>query len=307
MAMKLTCHHCNTVVELSEEAHGTTSQCPSCSQPIEVPGQALAPIQPANTQDQPGADSSDTVGWTILGGLVALGILIAWLGWSTFITMILWLVIVGAVLVALGLGAAANDSHNDAEKTSLWISAGGCIVLAFVAWIFMPLEEKEKGRDLKDLQASGPAGPADSIEQQRCQRTLHYWGRVYKQLEGQPVAEDRASFIKFVRDRAAQIESIPTIGVDSDAVEWALQVAGLYRDCANVAEYVDASDQESLVRSFIHGFTGNFGGAASDVSQSYSQRSDLLRKLNEKTEWVLTRQLAVVRAKLTSRYGVEFP
>jgi len=304
MAIKLTCHHCNTVIELSEEAHGTTPQCPSCSQPIEVPGQALAPIQPANAQDQPGADSSIAIGGAILGGLVAIGVLIAWLGWSTFITLILWIVIVGAVLIAFGLGAAANDSHDDAEKTRLWISAGGCIVLAFVAWIFMPLGEKEKGRGLKDLRASGPAG---SIEQQRCQRTLHYWGQVYKQLEGKPAAEDRASLIKFSRDRATQIEAIPTIGVDSDAVEWALQVAGLYRDCANALEYTDASDQELLVRSFIHGFTGNFEGAASDFSQSYSQRTDLQRKLNERAEWVLTRQLAVVRAKLTSRYGVEFP
>jgi len=148
------------------------------------------------------------------------------------------------------------------------------------------------------------AGCGDSGSSRKASATRAYWIALHSAPRA-PTQMNQAQCITHLRSCAARIESLPTKDVDADAVEFGLACAGWLRNMARFSEYANADENALFVRSFVNGFTGNWEGAASDFSQSYSQRSQAQSNLNEQFD-LLSHQEAAVCAKLTSRYGVEF-
>lgn len=145
-------------MELPETPSGTTVQCPSCQKPVEVNARESG-TPPSATEAVEQTDSSDGLGWAILGGLVGLGILIAWLGWTMFITIVLWIVIVGSVLVVGGFGLAALDKPTKEAKES-FVSVGAiCAIVVVVAWNVMP------ARKTSNPAANAPSAAAPRLEE----------------------------------------------------------------------------------------------------------------------------------------------
>lgn len=140
MPTELKCTHCACAIELPDTASGTTVTCPSCQEPVEIPTKESGAIQPATGAPERTA-SSEALGWTILGGLVGLGVLIAWLGWTTFVTILLWIVIVGAVLVGAGFGLVALDKPTKDAKDRFYGVGVICVIVAVLAWNLMPASQ----------------------------------------------------------------------------------------------------------------------------------------------------------------------
>ena len=134
MSIKVKCDHCGTENEVSSGTAGTTDRCSKCWYQIVVPGETqMASVTPqvptfstplkAGQSETPaaatgaGSVNTPTSSFSATGsapalryvaiGIFALVIGIHWLGWITFISIVLGIVVVVAALTALGFGVAA--------------------------------------------------------------------------------------------------------------------------------------------------------------------------------------------------------
>lgn len=99
------------------------------------------------------------------------------------------------------------------------------------------------------------------------------------------------------RRAAAVIRQNPTLGIDSDLVAWALQMADLLEQRAALIE--QSRSPVLLAEAFLRGWSGDPFGVAIELNQA--ERGWVAACQAHKQEWNR------LRAALTARYGVQFP
>lgn len=139
------------------------------------------------------------------------------------------------------------------------------------------------------MNASGDRGSA----------TLSYWNGV-NGLPGQMAPHMRGGpkdQVWALRDAARVIRNNPTLGVDPELTDWAQRMATLLDQRADL---IEASRNPALLaEAFVRGVQGDPFGVGIELNQA--ERS-----------WVasfraVSREQHQLRARLTARYGTEFP
>ena len=140
--------------------------------------------------------------------------------------------------------------------------------------------------------ASRPAATAGGL-------TLDYWNGV-NSLPRQIAPDMKAGpkqQVWALREAARVIRSNPTLGVDPDVTDWTHRMATLLDQRADLIE--NSRNPALLAEAFFRGAQGDPFGVGIELNQA--ERS-----------WVtnfrsVSREGHQLRAKLTARYGIEFP
>ena len=99
------------------------------------------------------------------------------------------------------------------------------------------------------------------------------------------------------RRGAEVIRQQPTLGIDADLVAWALRMAELLEQRADLI--TQSRNPALLAEAFMRGWNGDPFGVAIELNQA--ERAWVAACRAHKQEWNR------LRAALTSRYGVQFP
>lgn len=103
--------------------------------------------------------------------------------------------------------------------------------------------------------------------------------------------------VRAFRHAARVIRNNPTLGVDPELVGWALRMATVLEQRADL---IEASQSPALLaEAFIRGMDGDPFGAAIEWNQA--ERSWMANSR------AVMQERYQVRATLTARYGIEFP
>jgi hypothetical protein len=106
-----------------------------------------------------------------------------------------------------------------------------------------------------------------------------------------------AAQVRAFRWGASVIREQPTLGIDADLVAWALRMADLLEERA---ELISRSRNAALLaEAFMRGWNGDPFGVAIELNQA--ERAWVAACRAHKQEWNR------LRAALTARYGVQFP
>lgn len=230
----------------------------------------------------------------VIGGGVAVGIF----GWETILWLLAWFIIVLASLGALVFGLVALDSKQADERTESWIVAGVCAAIAFVAFWFGGTRSADKPQAVDSPQTADIGLVA----------TMKYWNAVPKCFDGESnQIESPNDLIRVFRETAVRIEQLPTKDVDPLAVEWGLAAADSLRQVAAVTASNTSEHNRLVVRSFFHGFSGDLAGGVHDMARTIGNTDNRTKAAILHFEQVWDQQRAQVRAKLTSKYSVQFP
>lgn len=129
--------------------------------------------------------------------------------------------------------------------------------------------------------------------------TLKYWEALAACLDQTANLEksNTAAAVTALGNTAQRIRSLPTRGVDVEAVRFGIELSNWYHDAASHRSAVDSP--ELLVESFIRGLGGDPFGTYNDAQNSESALVVRFRALAQKS--------VAVRATLTARYDYEFP
>ena len=141
-----------------------------------------------------------------------------------------------------------------------------------------------------------PASVGPTPEQLRATRTLAYWRRIPEALrvESGTSAKAKAAAARAI---AARLRALPAAGVDPDAIACAVATADLFEDTAAFNERT--AGPGLLVEAVVRTGRGDPWGASADLLAAD-------RELRRRAAAVGQR-LAAARARLSGRYGVEFP
>lgn len=140
-----------------------------------------------------------------------------------------------------------------------------------------------------------PTGQA----RQPAQVTLDYWTKVNATFANaeQQLRSGRYQSAGVFRETARAVQSLPTLNVDSQVVDWSLRVAGW---CDQFAILIEQSTNPSaFVIAFLRGANGDPLGPAIEVAAA--ERQLFQRAQNLRQEGIR------LRAQLTARYQIEFP
>jgi GYF domain 2 len=138
-------------------------------------------------------------------------------------------------------------------------------------------------------------------ESQNVNRTYQYWNQVsavFKSASGTPPG---VSTFRFV---AASVEKLPTVGVDPEAINCALSVTGVLKECADLME--SENDPSENAGQFLRGFYGGWSGDFQPLLHELESKNDRHKALASHAK-TAQQQMIQTRAMLSSRYGVEFP
>jgi hypothetical protein len=148
-------------------------------------------------------------------------------------------------------------------------------------------------------QPGGVAGPAVLAGGATADATLTYWNGV-NSLPAQMAPEMSAGpqrQVRALRGAARLIRQNPTLGVDPELVNWALRMATILEQRADLTE--DSRSPDLLIEAFARGLSGDPAGVAIELNQA--ERAWLANSRS------VTRERYQLRAALTARYGIEFP
>ncbi|MFO0929422.1 MAG: hypothetical protein U0736_20735 [Gemmataceae bacterium] len=146
---------------------------------------------------------------------------------------------------------------------------------------------------------SPSAGPFVPPPNNPASATLTYWNGV-NSLPAQMASHMRGGpkdQVWALRDAAGVIRRNPTLGVDPELTDWAQRMATLLE---RRADLIEASRNPALLaEAFLRGVQGDPFGVGIELNQA--ERS-----------WVasfraVSREQHQIRARLTARYGIEFP
>jgi hypothetical protein len=143
--------------------------------------------------------------------------------------------------------------------------------------------------------AAQPAAPKANA----ADATLAYWnglnsvpGQIAQDLKKAPAVQ-----VRTLRQAAAVIRGNPTLGIDADLVAWALRMADLLEERADLIE--QSRSPALLAEAFVRGMAGDPFGVALELNQT--ERAWIARARTHHQAWHR------LRATLTTRYGVQFP
>lgn len=141
----------------------------------------------------------------------------------------------------------------------------------------------------------GPGTPAPGGRE----ANLAYWNgmnsvpaQMAEHLRDGPAAQVWA-----FRRGAAVVRQNPTLGIDPDLVAWALRMADLLEQRADLIE--QSRNPALLAEAFVRGWTGDPFGVAIELNQA--ERAWVAACRAHREEWNR------LRAALTARYGIQFP
>lgn len=147
--------------------------------------------------------------------------------------------------------------------------------------------------------AVAPAGPPAAPRTSTAGATLTYWdglnsvpGQIAQDLKQGPAVQVRA-----LRRAAAVVRGNPTLGIDADLVAWALRMADLMEQRADLIE--QSRSPSLLAEAFVRGLAGDPFGVQIELNQT--QRAWITAARAHHQAWHR------LRATLTARYGVQFP
>jgi hypothetical protein len=151
----------------------------------------------------------------------------------------------------------------------------------------------------KGSSSSSLVKPAAPVANDAATASLNYWNglnslpnQIAADMQGGPKDQVRA-----LRGAANVIRRQPVLGVDPDLTDWAHRMATSLLERADLME--QARDPSRLADAFLRGARGNPLGPAIELNQT--ERAWLTNFRN------LTREQGQLRARLTTRYGIEFP
>lgn len=143
------------------------------------------------------------------------------------------------------------------------------------------------------------AAPPTTPDSNVAAASLNYWNGL-NSLPSQ-IAPDMSrgaqEQIKALRGAANIIRLNPVIGVDPDLTDWASRMASSLQQRADLIE--QSRSPALLAEAFLRGMQGDPFGTGIELNQA--ERSWLANHR------ALTREQQQLRARLTSRYGTEFP
>lgn len=144
-----------------------------------------------------------------------------------------------------------------------------------------------------------PAGQPAPPRAGGADATLTYWdglnsvpGQIAEDLKQGPAVQVRA-----LRRAAAVVRGNPTLGIDTDLVAWALRMADLMEQRADLIE--QSRSPSLLAEAFVRGLAGDPFGVQIELNQT--QRAWITAARAHHQAWHR------LRATLTARYGVQFP
>lgn len=153
--------------------------------------------------------------------------------------------------------------------------------------------------------ASGPATDGNwqatpvTQEQMVAQTTFAYWDAIRTSLAPIQLPANTApqTAVAAWRNTSAQIRSLPTAGVDPEAVQCGVDVATVL---TNLADFTERSNSPAIFVEAI------LRGAAGDLFGPTAEMLDMQSGMQQQLQYVQT-ELDNTRAMLSSRYGIEFP
>lgn len=244
-----------------------------------------------NPQVEPQVNSNVIAGAVIVG-MFLLGIVIAVFGWTLFLKVLLWGIVVACGLVATLSVILANDPEIKQDlKSGYWITAAVFALVAFAVWIIVPTGAPQSVKS-----TAIPSNPALSPQGQR---TFEYWNRfnaaVGRGLSRQPRTPQE--IIATCSQMAYEIDQLPATNIDPDAIRSGLALRTWLVALASETERRNSPG--ALVGAFIRGYQGDVFGPFLDESAATTALGQSLRDVQN--------QLVSARAILSSRYGAEFP
>ncbi|GIW81592.1 MAG: hypothetical protein KatS3mg105_3399 [Gemmatales bacterium] len=93
---------------------------------------------------EPNPPTHDDREWPGVAAIVVLFVVISWIGWATFFSIVLWCVIAAATVAAAICAIVAVNAEKDDEKQDALMLAGGGVVVAIVAWFLIPSSSTSK-------------------------------------------------------------------------------------------------------------------------------------------------------------------
>ncbi|MCY2987816.1 MAG: hypothetical protein NTY19_08135 [Planctomycetota bacterium] len=187
-------------------------------------------------------------------------------------------------MAAIGFACAAFGKSEENERNGLWIAAGGCAAISFLAWVFIP---------------AGSQSNSLTPNQLKGQQTLAYWNGLPSALQsvGQNQPRNMQEEVILLNSIAARIDRLPTSVVDADAIQCGLALRNWLRAVAD--DKARANSPQFAIQTFARGFQGDVLGPIVE----YAQNSAAL----EQQHAAVGDQFAATRARLSSRYDIEFP
>lgn len=151
----------------------------------------------------------------------------------------------------------------------------------------------------KETSVATSTAPTPAAASDAATATLNYWNglnslpsQIADDMKGGPREQVRA-----LRGAANVIRRNPTLGVDPDLTDWANRMATSLQERADLIE--QARDPSRLAEAFLRGAKGDPLGSAIELNQAERTWLTNFRSL--------TREQGQMRARLTTRYGIEFP
>jgi outer membrane murein-binding lipoprotein Lpp len=157
----------------------------------------------------------------------------------------------------------------------------------------------------KKLEKTVVSDREERAKAEKGQRTLAYWNKIDEaQKQAKLSGKDSASeSTRKLRVLAKKIEDVPTLGVDLEAVELYLIHCKEIRKLADWLEWRNRFGAvfEMGKESFLEGFTiGKYRGP---TNERFAKEGKAIH--DGRQEW--QHQQNLVRARLSERYGCEFP
>jgi hypothetical protein len=139
---------------------------------------------------------------------------------------------------------------------------------------------------------------ADAERQRLRDNTIAYWARMKSILEAVPSNDSGpAQFVAGFRRQAAELRSIPTVGIDTDAVAVSLDAATMLDTAAlDINRFANG---QVYLEAIIRGAKGEPFGTAQDQMTLQEKRKSEINQFAAR--WANT------RAILSARYQVQFP
>jgi hypothetical protein len=165
----------------------------------------------------------------------------------------------------------------------------------------MIVGEVRRGR-ASDLKSEVVAGDAASQKAAIGRNTLNYWTEVEAifSRQAKTLPADRKlkteQIVRLFRSTAAEVERLPTKGVDITAVECVIELCSVCRQMADFCER--QSDPALVVVALVRGLTLD----VEPVNEANKERTAITASM---TEW--RNRMLKTRAALTSTYEIEFP
>lgn len=137
---------------------------------------------------------------------------------------------------------------------------------------------------------------AQSRHAERGGRTLEYWQQA-RAITETPLPDDESAIAE-LRRRADRLEALQVVGIDPEASQTCLQLAGVFRKVADLYERNPPSTV--FVKAFLTALMmGDFRSTAQQLDADIHQLQDEVQHF--------VGEASHARTQLTSRYQIEFP